>query len=121
MNGRAGSDTIPAATLLDRLTGELHRCTQLLAGIEGVVMPMIRSGTVSGGSVPHAMQDIDLLGQCLDDIAACLAAVASSPALAQAAPLRADLLGILRLADMRFRLEGSVTVDTTPGHAVELF
>ena len=103
------SARLPPALLLQRIAAELARCQSLLDRIEHSVQVIMAAP--SPGQLLCArrseLQDIDLLGQCLGDLALCLRSAAASPTLGAAADLDAGfVLGDLRLQDLRHRLVG---------------
>lgn len=103
------SAALPPALLLHRIAAELARCQTLLDRIEHSVQ--IIMSAPSPGQILTArrseLQDFDLLGQCLGDLALCLRSAAASPTLGAAADLDiAFVLGELRLDDLRHRLVG---------------
>jgi hypothetical protein len=92
-----------ADQLLGGVNVELQRCLDLLLRIEEEVLPIVSFPIAP--SLRAALQDIDLLSQCIDDIARCVRGIASTPALQT--PLEAEvILATIRLQDMRLRLEG---------------
>ena len=117
------SAALPPALLLLRIAAELAHCQSLLDRIEHSVQVIIAAP--SPGLLLSArrseLQDIDLLGQCLGDLALCLRSAAASPPLGSAADLDAGfVLGELRLQDLRHRLVGRQGV--APGaERIELF
>jgi hypothetical protein len=100
---------LSAGPLLKRIAQELLQCRSILARIEHSVH-LTMEGPASQ-SVPLAwqknLQDIDLLEQNLGDLATCLSAVADQPAMRSPHDLNeAQVLGPLRLEDLRHRLHG---------------
>ena len=114
---------LPPTLLLQRIAAELARCQSLLDRIELSVQVIIAapSPDLLISARRSELQDIDLLGQSLGDLAVCLRSVAASPTLHAAADLDAGLvLGDLRLQDLRQRLVGRP--DNVPEAArIELF
>ena len=109
MRAQEDSAALPPALLLHRIAAELAHCQSLLDRIEHSVQVIIAAP--SPGLLLSArrseLQDIDLLGQCLGDLALCLRSAAASPPLEAAADLDAGfVLGELRLLDLRHRLVG---------------
>ena len=107
-----------ARDVLQRAAVEVQRCEVILRGIETAVAPMIARQRGSGGS--PALQDIDLLGQSLADIATCLAGLAGQPG-ADAEIDARSLLAPLRLDDLYQRLGGRVAVGLRPEDRIALF
>jgi hypothetical protein len=115
----------PAGQLLDRVGAELGRCADALGGIEDVVLRLVdRQGPAALPPVGlQVLQDIDRLSQTLAELAAVLGSLAPTlegPEMAGASSDVARVLGRLKLADLRARLEG---LDTSgqPEARVELF
>jgi hypothetical protein len=111
------SAALPPALLLHRIAAELARCQSLLDRIEHSVQVIMAAP--SPGMILSArrseLQDIDLLGQSLGDLALCLRSAAATVPLSAAADLDAGfVLGELRLQDLRHRLVGR------PGAAPEV-
>jgi hypothetical protein len=97
--------TMPADQLLTGVNTELRRCLDLLLRIEEEVLPLV-SRPISP-TLRAALQDIDLLSQCIDDISRCVCGIAA----ADMAEITLDseaILAPIRLQDMRLRLEGGV-------------
>lgn len=109
MRAQDDSAALPPALLLQRIAAELARCQSLLDRIEHSVQ-VIMSAPSPGlllSARRSELQDIDLLGQSLGDLALCLRSAAASPPLRAAADLDAGfVLGELRLQDLRHRLVG---------------
>jgi hypothetical protein len=94
---------LSAYDLLTRIGGELQRCRDLLERIEEEVLPLVAHPIAP--TLRAALQDIDLLSQCLDDISRCVQGV--SGALDPNDMVNAEaILSKIRLQDMRLRLEG---------------
>ena len=109
MTSQHDSATLNPAVLLQRIAAELSRCQSLLDRIEHSVQVIMTAP--SPGMILSArrseLQDIDLLGQSLGDLALCLRCAAASPPLETAADLDAGfVLSELRLQDLRHRLVG---------------
>lgn len=100
---------LPPALLLHRIATELARCQSLLGRIEHsvqVIMAAPSPGMILSASRSE-LQDIDLLGQSLGDLAMCLRSAAATAPLSTADDLDAGVvLGELRLQDLRHRLVG---------------
>ncbi len=114
-------------TLLARLAEDLTRCRSVLARIEVAVhhgLDAAKAGEISTDPPIYwqtNLQDIDLLDQHLADLAVCVQAVASEPAVQEGALLSgARVLGPLKLDDLRKRLRGDMT-QTEDGSNIELF
>ncbi len=88
---------------LGRVDAELRRCGDLLSRIEEEVLPLISKEITP--SLRAALQDIDLLSQCIDDISRAVQGFAMGPSAADAIDL-APIMATIRLQDMRIRLEG---------------
>ncbi len=85
------------------IESELKRCLDLLLRIEDEVLPIVAHSMVP--SLRSALQDIDLLSQCIDDIARCVHAIGLQPNMAVSVDARA-ILSKIRLQDMRIRIGG---------------
>lgn len=107
-----------ARDVLDRLSIEVQRCEVILRGIETAVAPLIAAPGRQGGS--HALQDIDLLGQSLADLATCLSGL-STQVNEDAAVDTHLLLAPLRLDDLHRRLGGRCAPALSPEERVALF
>lgn len=97
------------ALLLQRVAEELSTCQQILRRVEHAVQLILATGapTANLGPWQKNMQDLDLLDQSLGDLGLCLRAAREDNALKQADALDAiKVLGPLRLADIRHRLNG---------------
>lgn len=108
----------PARAVLVRMAVEVQRCEVILRGIETAVAPMIAAP--GGPSNSHALQDIDLLGQSLADLAICLTGIAAQ----LDGGVEVDvhrLLDPLRLDDLHRRLGGRAAVDLSPAERIALF
>jgi hypothetical protein len=89
--------------LLNGVEAELKRCLDLMGRIEEEILPLISHPIAP--TLRAALQDIDLLSQCLDDIGRCvhgLSAVESAREVVDSDVI----LSKIRLQDMRLRLEG---------------
>ncbi len=96
-------ETLTSAQLLGGVDAEVKRCMDLLMRIEEEVLPLVSHPIAP--TLRAALQDIDLLSQCLDDISRCIIGIAASEP--EPRPLNAEaILSKLRLQDMRLRLEG---------------
>ncbi|MFN3607069.1 MAG: hypothetical protein ACK4SS_07740 [Cypionkella sp.] len=94
---------VSAHSLLIRIGGEMQRCRDLLERIEEEVLPLVSHPIAP--TLRAALQDIDLLSQCMDDISRCVQGV--SGALDPCDMVNAEaILSKIRLQDMRLRLEG---------------
>jgi hypothetical protein len=94
---------LPAPIVLDRIDAELRRCRSLLERIEEEVLPLVSHPIAP--TLRAALQDIDLLSQCLDDISRSVLGV--SHALDPQTKLNISaIMASIRLQDMRIRLEG---------------
>jgi len=100
--------TLTAGALLGGVKSELLRCNELLMRIEDEVLPLVSHPIAP--TLRAALQDIDLLSQCMDDIARTVGGMAQS-AVAPCPIDAAAILSPIRLQDMRLRLEGG-TYDT---------
>ncbi len=114
---------LSAGPLLKRVGLELLQCRSILARIEHSVH-LTLEGPASQ-TAPLAwqrnLQDIDLLEQILGDLAACLFAVADQPAMRSPHDLNeAQVLGPLRLEDLRHRLHGKPMLQLNPD-PIEIF
>jgi hypothetical protein len=102
---------LSAGPLLQRIAEELVQCQAILSRIEHSVHL-----SLEGPVVPQAplswqknLQVIDLLEQSLADLALCLSAVADQPAVRAIHNLNeGQVLGPLRLEDLRHRLQGKL-------------
>lgn len=95
--------TLTSAQLLSGVDAEIKRCMDLLMRIEEEVLPLVSHPIAP--TLRAALQDIDLLSQCLDDISRCVKGIQQS----ERSPKTLDaeaILSKLRLQDMRLRLEG---------------
>ena len=107
-----------ARDVLNRTAVEVQRCEVILRGIETAVAPML--DVLHGHQSSHALQDIDLLGQSLADLATCLAGLAGL--LGERIDIDThDLLAPLRLDDLHRRLGGRVALALSPEERVALF
>jgi hypothetical protein len=95
--------TMPADQMLTGVNTELRRCLDLLLRIEEEVLPLV-SRPISP-TLRAALQDIDLLSQCIDDISRCVCGMAGGN-LAHVTLDAEGILSTIRLQDMRLRLEG---------------
>jgi len=89
--------------LLNRIEAEVIRCMDLLMRIEEEVLPLVSHPIAP--TLRAALQDIDLLSQCLNDISRSLKGAAT----AEGADFTLEvgtILAKIRLQDMRLRLEG---------------
>lgn len=94
---------LSAVDILTRVEAELQRCRDLLERIEEEVLPLVSHPIAP--TLRAALQDIDLLSQCLDDISRCVHGVAGSIACEIIIDVE-TILSKIRLQDMRLRLEG---------------
>lgn len=108
----------PAGDVLDRAAVEVQRCEVILRRVETAVAPMIVASC--GQTSSHALQDIDLLGQSLADLATCLSGLAAQLGSGAEVDLR-RLLAPLRLDDLYQRLGGQVVLDLSPADRIALF
>lgn len=93
-----------SAHLLFRSAEALRTCADSVTRIEAVIGSMIEFGT--SGLDTSGIQEIDLLGQSLLDIATCLSQLALAHLRAE--PIDENvILAPLRLNDMRSRLVGN--------------
>lgn len=113
---------VAPADIGQRLVREVELCIAALHRIEVSVAPLITQaeGDVAG----HALQDIDLVGQSLADIARCLEDLC--PHLAAIAPIDArQVVSRLRLDDLARRLTGpagpTARANDRPADRIELF
>jgi hypothetical protein len=96
-------EKMPLDQLLNGVEAEVIRCMDLLMRIEEEVLPLVSHPIAP--NLRAALQDIDLLSQCLDDISRSLKGAAA----AQGANFTLEvgtILAKIRLQDMRMRLEG---------------
>ena len=96
-------DQMPLDQFLKGIEAEVMRCMDLLFRIEEEVLPLVSHPIAP--TLGAALQDIDLLSQCLGDISRCLKGTAA----AQGADFTLNvgtILAKIRLQDMRLRLEG---------------
>ena len=91
------------AQLLRRSAAELRRCMDIVSRVEDGVIPLV--STPIAPSLRAALQDIDLLSQCIDDIARCISGLADSVDGLDSINMD-EILRIIKLQDMRVRLEG---------------
>jgi hypothetical protein len=99
----AHPEKMPLGQLLKGIEAEVIRCMDLLMRIEEEVLPLVSHPIAP--TLRAALQDIDLLSQCLDDISRSLKGAAA----AEGTDFTLDVESILtkiRLQDMRLRLEG---------------
>lgn len=94
---------LSAFDVLTRIDTELQRCRDLLQRIEEEVLPLVSHPIAP--TLRAALQDIDLLSQCMDDISRCVSGVADQFDRALVLEV-SDIFGKIRLQDMRLRLEG---------------
>lgn len=107
-----------ARDVLNRTAVEVRRCEAILRGIETAVAPML--DTPQARQSRRALQDIDLLGQSLADLATCLAGLAGQ--LGNRIDIdMPDLLAPLRLDDLHRRLGGRDAIDPSPEARIALF
>ncbi len=107
-----------ARDVLERLSVEVQRCEVILRGIETAVAPIIAHPGSPRGS--HALQDIDLLGQSLADLATCLSGLARQ--VGQDATVDTHvLLAPLRLDALHRRIGGCRAIELSPDERVALF
>lgn len=95
--------SINTADVLHGIEAELKRCLDLLGRIEDEVLPIVTNAMQP--SLRAALQDIDLLSQCIDDISRCVHGVALQK-LSHVDIDAHSVLAKIRLQDMRIRLEG---------------
>ena len=96
-------EKMPLDQLLKGIDAEVVRCMDLLLRIEEEVLPLVSHPIAP--TLRAALQDIDLLSQCLDDISRGLKGAAT----VDGAGFTVDvgtILAKIRLQDMRLRLEG---------------
>ena len=96
-------ETLNSSQLLSGVEAEVKRCMNLLMRIEEEVLPLVSHPIAP--TLRAAMQDIDLLSQCLDDIARCISGITAADGAPRALNAE-EILSKLRLQDMRLRLEG---------------
>lgn len=104
--------------VLDRIAVEVQRCEVILRSIETGVATMIAASGVQGTS--HALQDIDLLGQSLADLATCLSGLAVQVGDSVSVDTH-RLLAPLRLDDLHRRIGGRQAMELSPEERVALF
>lgn len=92
-----------ADQLLGGVNSELRRCLELLLRIEEEVLPLVSHPIAP--SLRAALQDIDLLSQCIDDISRCVCGM-TTDTMAHVTLDAEAILSTIRLQDMRLRLEG---------------
>lgn len=103
---------LSAGPLLQRIAEELVQCRAILSRIEHSVHQSLEGAVTPDAplSWQKNLQDIDLLEQNLGDLALCLTATAEQPAIGAVHDLNeAQVLGPLRLEDLRHRLHGKPT------------
>ena len=105
----------PPDLVLGRLAAEVESCHGLLLRLEAVLVP-----TALPEGEGRALQDIDLLGQSLDDIARCLHRLAGALPEAPEIDLCAVLAG-LHLDDLARRLGGQTTEPVGTAARIALF
>lgn len=94
---------VPPDLLLARAASELRTCSEIVARIEDAILPLI--ATPIDQTLRAALQDVDLLNQCIEDVARGLAGL--SAALVGQPDVNAEvILSQIRLQDMRLRLQG---------------
>ena len=99
----AHPEKMPLDQLLKGIDAEVVRCMDLLLRIEEEVLPLVSHPIAP--TLRAALQDIDLLSQCLDDISRSLKGASAI----EGADFTANvgtILSTIRLQDMRLRLEG---------------
>ena len=111
-------DLHSARDVLERTAVEVQRCEVILRGIETAVGPMMIGACDRSSS--HALQDIDLLGQSLADLATCLSGIAAQLGGQDRIDMQ-RLLAPMRLDDLYCRLGGRVAPDLSPQERVALF
>ena len=122
MNVQSCSLAVAPVDVGRRLVTEVESCIGALHRIEASVVPLI---TQTGADiVGHALQDIDLVGQSLTDIARCLEDLCDQ--MVPLAPVEArQVLSRLRLDDVARRLAGltpaCVRHASRVGDRIELF
>jgi hypothetical protein len=99
----AHPEHMPLDQLLGGIEAEVTRCIDLLMRIEEEVLPLVSHPIAP--TLRAALQDIDLLAQCLDDISRGLKGAASADG-ADVTLHVGPILSKIRLQDMRLRLEG---------------
>lgn len=114
--------TVTPVDIAQRLVAEVESCIGALHRIETSVAPLI-AGTQTD-LAGHALQDFDLVGQSLGDIARCLEDLCHQ--LAPLPPVEArQVLSRLRLDDLARRLVGLPPPGTghldRPADRIELF
>ena len=97
--------TLAPQQMLHRTVSELRRCLDIVSRVEDGVIPLISSPIHP--DLRQALQDIDLLSQCIDDIARCLSGLAQAMGDTRGLDMAATL-DTIKLQDMRTRLEGGV-------------
>jgi hypothetical protein len=89
--------------LLFGIEAEVSRCMDLLLRIEEEILPLVSHPIAP--TLRAALQDIDLLSQCLDDIKRTVHGAATAQG--SGVTVNAEsILSVVRLQDMRLRLEG---------------
>lgn len=96
-------EQMPLDQFLKGIEAEVMRCVDLLLRIEEEVLPLVSHPIAP--TLGAALQDIDLLSQCLGDISRCLKGTAAAKEADYALNVGA-ILAKIRLQDMRLRLEG---------------
>jgi hypothetical protein len=99
----AHPEKMPFDQLLVGIESEVIRCMDLLMRIEEEVLPLVSHPIAP--TLRAALQDIDLLSQCLDDIARSLKGAAAAEGAGFTLEV-GTILAKIRLQDMRLRLEG---------------
>ena len=113
------SDRIHTAQdVLCRIALEVQRCEVMLRGIETAVTPVVTVQGMQGDSL--ALQDIDLMGQSLADLATCLSGLAVQVG-SQGWVDMHDLLAPVRLDDLYLRLGGREVLELRPDERIALF
>jgi len=114
---------LSAGPLLKRIAEELVQCQAILSRIEHSVHLSLDgpAAQVAPLSWQKNLQDIDLLEQNLGDLALCLSAIADQPPVRTLCDLNeAQVLGPLRLEDLRHRLHGK-PARLEPADPIEIF
>ena len=112
------STTIAPQQVMQRAVAELRRCLDIVGRVEDGVIPLISSPIHP--DLRQALQDIDLLAQCIDDIARCLAGLALAVGETRGLDM-GPTLDTIKLQDMRTRLEGGDMDSRKVAHRQDLF
>lgn len=111
-------DSLAAARLLLRAAEVLLTCADSVTRIEAQIIPLLDHAI--GAPERKALQEIDLLGQRLVDISACLSQIASAQMRNDPFDER-EVLAPLRLHDLRTLLTGQEPEKRNPRDDFALF